>query len=361
MEENKGGLTHNEEKAYIKLFFDSIKELSFSKSTDDLLDRLLKKIADLLKPEMVAFLLKDQASGDLVYSLIISEKGEELKDKVIRQGEGICGLAAETHQNLIITDCTRDPRFNPEIDYIPGIEIKTLIAIPFVIEKAVYGVLYLVNKKDGQAFNLEEFKLVQALNSFAELILEKTILLKQIREMESLDRLTQTYNARTFFELFQREVARSERYGTDLSLLKVEVDYYEKIIQTFGPEAAEKVLLNLAYILKKSTRKVDFVSRIDEHHFMVLLPDTSGAGALKIKDRLQKILEHQNLRTTGIPYTVTVNVYSESGASVVNFYKIPEINNCLNQINKKTQKKKYPTTGELLEEAVAGSLFSGQK
>lgn len=362
MDEIRGGLAQNEQEILnASRFFDSVKELSLSKSSDDLLDRLLKKAAELVNPEIAAFLQKDLATGDLCYVKILGEKTESLKDKVVRQGEGLCGLAAETNQNLLITDCAKDPRFNSEVDQIPGLEIRSLMVIPFRIEKVVYGVVYLVNKKDKPAFNLEEFKFLLALTSFAELNLERLVLLKQIRELEDFDQLTQTYKAKTLFEYFQREVARSERYGTDLSLIKVVVDYYEKIIQTFGQEAGERVLLNLSFILKKTTRKVDLVSRVGQNEFLVLLPNTNRAGALKIQDRLQKILENQNLRATGIPYTVTVNVYSESGVRAVNLYKIPEINAWLNQNSKKSRRRKYPTTGELLEEAITGSLFSGQK
>jgi len=41
----------------------------------------------------------------------------------------------------------------------------------------------------------------------------------------------------------------------------------------------------------------------------VLLPDTGQAGALKLKERLLKILDNQNLRSTGIPYTVSIEVF----------------------------------------------------
>jgi len=362
MDEIKGGLAQKEEKFLDPArFLETIKELPLAKNSDDLLDRFLKKAAGLLDPELAAFLLKDPATRDLRYALLLGEKIDKLKDRVVKRGEGICGLAAETNQNLIITDCAKDPRFNSEIDQVPGLEIKSLMAIPFRIERIVHGVLFLINKKNKAAFTLEEFKLLLALTAFAELTLERIILLKQIRELEDFDQLTQTYNPKTFFEYFQREVARSERYDSNLSLLKVDVDYFEKIIQTFGPEAGERVLLNLSQILKKTTRKVDLVARVGQEEFLVLLPNTTQAGAQKVRERLQKILENQNLRATGIPYTITADVFSESGESAVNLYKIPQINALLNQISRRSQRRKYPTVGEELEEAVTSSLFLAQK
>ena len=362
MEETKGGPTVNEPGNLTPgRLFEAIKDLSYAKSSDDLLDRLLKKISSLFSPEMASFLLKDLATGGLRYALVAGEQAEVIKDRFIAKGEGLPGLAAETNQNIIITDPTRDPRFNTTVDQIPGLEIRCLIAIPFHVEKRVQGLVYLINRKSGPAFNLEEFRAIQTLVAFSELLLTKMVLWKQVGDLEDLDQLTGAFNLKSFFNYFKREVARCERYGTDLSLLQVSIDYYEKIIQTFGQEAGERVLLNLSFILKKTTRKVDLVARNAEHEFLVMLPQTNQAGAQKVRERIQKILKNQNLRATGIPFTVTITVYSESGEQAVNLYKIPEINAGLNNFNQKRQKRKYPTIGEELEEAARAALFPWPK
>ncbi|HPB59459.1 MAG TPA: GAF domain-containing protein, partial [Candidatus Saccharicenans sp.] len=111
--------------------YESIKEIGLARNPDDLLLRLLQKAVSFCQPEVVSFLIKDQASGDLRYALSLGEKAEGLKDRLVRRGEGVCGLAAETNQNIIITDAREDPRFNFEIDRLPEIEIKSLIVVPF--------------------------------------------------------------------------------------------------------------------------------------------------------------------------------------------------------------------------------------
>lgn len=342
-------------------FFEATRELSLTRSTDDLLERLLKKIDELIGLEVAAFLLRDPASRDLRYVRVTGEKADQLPDKIIRRGEGIYGLAAETNQNIIISDCGRDPRFNPKIDQLPGLEIYTLIAVPLRIEKKVFGLISLYNRKNKKPFNLDEFKLLLSLVSLTELLQERLILLKHISELEEFDPLTDAYNTRAFVSYFQREVARCERYGIDLSLLRVTVDYYEKIIHTFGQEAGSRVITNLSFILKKTTRRVDLVARIGECEFMIMLPNTARPGAEKLRERIMKILESQNLRATGIPYTVSIEIYSESGQTVSALSRVSEINSCLEQVNRKHQRRKYPTPGEELEENILSSLFSGSK
>jgi diguanylate cyclase (GGDEF)-like protein len=362
MEETKGGQLDNEQASYNQAkVYEAIRELGLARNSDDLLLRLMQKAVAFCQPDLASFLIKDLASGDLRYALNQGEKAENLKDRVVRKGEGVSGLAAETNQNIIITNIQEDPRFNPEIDNLPEIEINSLMTVPFRIEKAVFGLIYLVNGPGKKPFSLEEFKLVQTLVSFAELALERIVLVKELKQLEDYDGLTQTYNAKTFFSYFQREIDRCQRYGHDLSLLRIDVDYFEKIIQTFGQEAGDRVLTNLSFILKKTTRRVDLVARIELDEFLVLLPDTNRDGAQKLRDRLLKILDSQNLRSTGIPYTVTIDVYSESGTEAANFYRMPQINAWINQIKNQNQKRKYPTPGEELAELVLSTLVAAKK
>lgn len=362
MEELKGGTGSEQLQSFpTAKFFEATRELALARSSDDLLDRFLKKIDQLFGPAVTAFLLRDQASHDLRYARVIGEIAASLQDRMIRRGEGICGLAAETNQNIIVSDCTRDPRFNPKVDHLPGLEVYSLMAVPVRIEKRVFGLVGLFNKKNRKQFSLDEFKLLLSLITFFEMLLERLVLLKHISELEEFDPLTDAYNTRAFVNYFQREVARCERYGIDLSLLKVDIDYYEKIIQTFGQEAAARVITNLSFILRKTTRKVDLVARIGEYEFMIMLPNTNRAGAEKLRERIIKILESQNLRATGIPYTVTIDVYSESGQTVQALSKVSEVSTCLSQVNRKHMRRKYPTPGEELEENILSSLFSGQK
>lgn len=362
MEEIKGGSNAGQPGEFSAAGYNqAIRELCLAKSSDDLLDRLLKKIDELLAPGVAIFLLREQVSKNLKYVKIIGLNSQNFQDKFVQRGEGVCGLAAETNQGIIITDSSRDPRFKPATDQWPGLEIRTMIALPFRLEKKVFGVIELLNKKNNTIYTLDELKFLTSLVAFAELALERIVLLKYLSTQEEFDPLSEAYNLRAFVNYFQREIPRSERYGIDLSLLKIKIDYYEKIIQTFGQDAGDRVVTNLSFILRKTTRKVDLVARISENEFMIMLPNTNQDGANKLRLRILKILENQNLRATGIPYTVTIDVFSESGQAVSTLLKVPDIRVFLNQVSPKNQQKKYPTPGEELEEIIINSLFPGQK
>jgi len=361
MDVSKGGASSKTISLKVDLLHKLTRDMANAKSVDEILNRVMDGLTDLIEPEAAAFLLRDEATQDLKYSIIRGSLNEDIKGKIVHRGEGLAGLAVETNQDILMANCSKDPRFNPELEHLEGLEFKSVLAIPFRLEKNVFGLFFLINKKDQPNFQVEDFNLLATLIKQAEFSVERLILLKKIQELEEIDPLTGMYNARGFFKHFQKEIARAERYRLDLSLLEITIDYYQKLLQTFGEEAGERVITNLSYILKKTTRKVDVVGRMEEDLFLILLPHTNGSGANQLRQRIIKILDHQNLRSTGIPYTVTINIFHESGESAINLYKLPMVLNYLNHINRQHHPGRPWLPGEELEENIMNSLFLSKK
>lgn len=337
------------------------KTLSSSRTVDEILNALMETISHLLDPEAAAFLLREVATHDLKYSLVTGRLDESIKGKILRRGEGLPGLASETNQDILIIDCSQDPRFNPDVEQIDNVEFKSVIAAPFRVEKIAFGVVYLINRKDQQNYQIEDLNLLSALIRQAEISIERLILIKRIKELEEIDAATGVLNDRGFFKYFQKEIARAERYKLDLSILEIRIDYYQKLLQTFGHGAGERVVVNLSSILRKTSRKVDLVGHLEEDLFMVLLPHTDRFGAGRLRDRILKILNHQNLRQTGIPYTVTINIHHETGENTVNLYRLPIILHLLNHLNMKNRTNRPLMPGEELEENIKSTLFLAGK
>jgi len=91
MEETRGGSSDiKEEGLNLTKVYESIKDIGLARNPDDLLLRLLQKAVSFCQPEVISFLIKDQAGGDLRYAISLGEKAEGLKDRLVRKGEGVC-------------------------------------------------------------------------------------------------------------------------------------------------------------------------------------------------------------------------------------------------------------------------------
>jgi diguanylate cyclase (GGDEF)-like protein len=128
-----------------------------------------------------------------------------------------------------------------------------------------------------------------------------------IRQMAMTDSLTGVYNARTFFDLLQKEMARSRRYRRPLSLVYLDVDNFKTVNDTLGHQTGNIVLSTVAAALRESVRRMDIVARMGGDEFSMLLPETGEDAARKMVERAQENLLREAGKK-GWPVTVSIGV-----------------------------------------------------
>ena len=101
------------------------------------------------------------------------------------------------------------------------------------------------------------------------------------------DPLTGLYNVRYFLHQLQTEMKRAERRRAPLSLMRIEMDDFERADH---PEP-EGVLKEIARLIQDQTRETDLAARYGEGTFVVLLPEMEKQGAVKIAERLRTAVQ----------------------------------------------------------------------
>jgi two-component system, cell cycle response regulator len=102
----------------------------------------------------------------------------------------------------------------------------------------------------------------------------------RLNDLARCDPLTGILNRRTFYQIFEREWERAERYKHPLSCAMVDVDFFKKVNDTFGHLVGDHVLKFLAHSLENLSRSPDYVCRWGGEEFCILLPETNEEGAL---------------------------------------------------------------------------------
>ena len=100
------------------------------------------------------------------------------------------------------------------------------------------------------------------------------------------DALTGVYNRRFMREALTREVARADRNQSSFSVLFVDVDKFKDFNTRFGHVVGDRVLIDVATVLKKNFRAEDVVTRYGGDEFLIIMPDTSSAQAEVAVQRL---------------------------------------------------------------------------
>jgi diguanylate cyclase (GGDEF)-like protein len=113
------------------------------------------------------------------------------------------------------------------------------------------------------------------------------------------DPLTGLYNRRFLLEALEKEVQRSERYGSDASLVIFDVDDFKHINDGYGHAAGDEVLRRIGAAAETVIRPVDSFARIGGEEFALLLPETSQLEALLVADRVRTAVSRQRILPEG--------------------------------------------------------------
>lgn len=111
------------------------------------------------------------------------------------------------------------------------------------------------------------------------------------RELSITDALTGLYNSRHFFSRATEEVERSNRYGSPLSLILLDVDNFKRYNDTYGHLEGDHVLAGLADVIRREIRGADSAYRYGGEEFIVIFPETEPAEALVVAERLRQAFE----------------------------------------------------------------------
>jgi len=108
---------------------------------------------------------------------------------------------------------------------------------------------------------------------------EINALQKQLSDQANRDALTGLYNRRYLDSTLERELARCQREGQPLSLMLIDIDHFKQINDTYGHQAGDEVLKQLADMLNAQARSADVVCRFGGEEFLLLLPNMPQAVA----------------------------------------------------------------------------------
>jgi len=138
---------------------------------------------------------------------------------------------------------------------------------------------------------------------------EAALLREKLHEQAMRDRLTGLYNRHYVQEWFGLELLRAQRHGRPVAAIMLDIDHFKRFNDSFGHEAGDLVLRELAGALGRSTRGSDVASRYGGEEFLVLLPECPFDAALRRAERMREEVAKLELRYDDRPLgPVTVSL-----------------------------------------------------
>lgn len=113
------------------------------------------------------------------------------------------------------------------------------------------------------------------------------------------DPLTDLYNRRVFWELFEYEVARAGRHGYSFGLLVLDLDNFKLVNDGHGHVAGDRYLQTFAHTVKQVLRPGDIFARYGGDEFVVLLPEVMPEMAATVARRMLEAIDEMRVEVPG--------------------------------------------------------------
>lgn len=114
------------------------------------------------------------------------------------------------------------------------------------------------------------------------------------------DPLTGVSNRRALDESIENLLAMFNRYGTEFSVIIVDIDHFKKINDELGHLSGDRMLQQVARMLDDNARETDVVARYGGEEFVLLLPKTMLEGACIFADRIRASIEAETKMTVSV-------------------------------------------------------------
>ena len=176
---------------------------------------------------------------------------------------------------------------------IRALKTDELVVVPLRAKDKVNGLILADNLITKKPITKDDIRMLIMLANQAGLAIENSQLYEQTVTRAHSDSLTELWNHGYFQYMLQSEVDKSKITHLPLSLIALDIDDFKVYNDKLGHQTGDKILKDLAVLLKDHSRKMDFVCRYGGEEFMVLLPQTDKNEALGIAERLRMDIQKQ--------------------------------------------------------------------
>jgi diguanylate cyclase (GGDEF)-like protein len=131
--------------------------------------------------------------------------------------------------------------------------------------------------------------------------------MRELQRQAGEDALTGLKNRRRFEEDLRTEMARSRREGVEGALLMLDLDNFKQVNDTLGHPVGDRVIEEIAGVLRGRTRETDVLARLGGDEFAVVLPRCDAVEARSVAGEVATAVREHVPRQSGVP-SITASI-----------------------------------------------------
>ncbi len=204
--------------------------------------------------------------------------------ELIRKNISIEDRNATTLKKIKVSSFVTGGEFN-------GLDLDEALLMIIRSKTDVLGVVVIFNNPGQQLPGDFKLKSVHFLLEQSTLAFENAARYSSAKDMLYIDELTGLFNYRYLDISLERELKRADRFGSTVSMIFIDLDFFKGVNDIHGHLVGSQVLTEVGMLLKKSVREVDIVIRYGGDEFTVMLVETGEKGAATVAERIRRSIE----------------------------------------------------------------------
>lgn len=161
---------------------------------------------------------------------------------------------------------------------------------------------------------------------------------QKLHHLSVTDELTEVYNRRYLISELEKYINKSRRHDTDFTLIFLDINDFKSINDTFGHSVGDNILKILGQTIKNNLRNYDIGARYEGDEFLVLLPNTSVADALRIAKRITSEFSTLTYEKTSSEITLAFGVISGENQALEDILIAADEKMYMNKVKKQNMK-----------------------
>lgn len=282
----------DEKDILFKTFAEITSLISSGRDNRIIFQKILDNALSIL-PSKKAYLILLDNHRIVKYTGMTSDQGKKVTVEDLPESEGIVNWlqrefeASKTPEKVFSLDLSLlASEFLREED-----SCSTVISAPLMAKNALFGIIIAINDAAGRRFTEDDIHLLTVMANQAAIAFENYLLYRKL-EVESItDGLTGIYNYRFLIRSLRLEMKRASRFGYPFAFLMIDVDNLKDYNDGNGHLSGSRALRDIARIITRSCREIDFVAKYGGDEFALFLPQTGYEGAVRLGERILKAIE----------------------------------------------------------------------
>jgi diguanylate cyclase (GGDEF)-like protein len=193
-----------------------------------------------------------------------------------------------------------------------ALEIKTSLSSPLYINGEFYGLINVDNRRNIDAFNKKDIKLITYITRQLEIAIKNTTLMNELVDALKIDKLTNIYNRRYFEQIMEKMFQSNTSKVNKFSLAMIDLDKFKLINDTYGHKVGDEILIYFARILTNNLGNKDMAVRYAGDEFVLFLNNIDKKSAQVVIARIREAILDYPYEEIQIEFSAGICEYEEN-------------------------------------------------